>query len=756
MNKQDFFSSPSHPSGKKMHQKNKENGVNKSNNTHEEQSEVSQVNKSEEYSSERVNTMGDLFSLPNQKKDPFSNLKIENNSNHSQLIENVDNIKNNDKNNVQNITSNGSKKRPRRKSNHNHNQIHNQNEIDQNTQVSNYIMNGTYKLNELENSKKELKLNILNDLEKRGKDLEQRLSNIEENILAIKEKIPAKSNNSEIIQSPKKDSSPQNGYSSDYYSNYIISEKSDVSVSLNSISSNGKNTISLVSPKIKRMNSAVELDFKNNSLEVIQYKKNKKEIGDKISELESKLTNIYAMDFVNQYVEYEKAGNNSKLKILKAEKDILNQYLDLKMQKMKISLKINELRNKNNNYSERIIIPNDNVSKFKDLSMVGKENYSQISRKNDNSLIENYIEEISALEKEKDEIVQEITKLNQERISSVLSVGPKGVKLLTRNSLSWLKEIELTYSVKIDLNKTNNEIIIYGIDEIDIKNAQEVIQTKLNEVKEIDIRFIPSMYGTIMKHLTELQEKAKCNIRVDQLEGCIWIKNAESIQNAKQVIEEFLHESEPQSKTFDIKDENLIHRFNMSLRKKIVENSGLSNILVDVEQKQIICRGTRQSIEKASREIQSCIEKFQSQIYESITIPVESIKRVIGPKGNTIRSIEKITKCKIKVDHKTGEVTIRGDGNDRSSIAIDFIQSLIESRNIRIYEISDHAIYKLLKNSNFIQKIEKKSKVLLTFVNRGIQIIAPNDNYLNNTLTKLNTLIESIKKDPTNNNISGF
>ncbi|MDD3084022.1 MAG: KH domain-containing protein [Candidatus ainarchaeum sp.] len=81
---------------------------------------------------------------------------------------------------------------------------------------------------------------------------------------------------------------------------------------------------------------------------------------------------------------------------------------------------------------------------------------------------------------------------------------------------------------------------------------------------------------------------------------------------------------------------------------------------------------------------------------EEIKIPEERIGVIIGPQGNTKKSIMKKTNTKIEVDSMTGDVIVEGEGEDFFK-AIDIVKAI--SRGF-----SPERAFKLLEK-NFLLKI---------------------------------------------------
>lgn len=100
---------------------------------------------------------------------------------------------------------------------------------------------------------------------------------------------------------------------------------------------------------------------------------------------------------------------------------------------------------------------------------------------------------------------------------------------------------------------------------------------------------------------------------------------------------------------------------------------------------------------------------------ESFKIPKERIAVLIGKNGETKKLIEKLAKCKLGIDSKTGEVEVSG----KSENALDYYIAMQVVKAIARGFSPEHAL-KLLDENNYLDIIEiedftgKKEKELMT------------------------------------------
>lgn len=93
----------------------------------------------------------------------------------------------------------------------------------------------------------------------------------------------------------------------------------------------------------------------------------------------------------------------------------------------------------------------------------------------------------------------------------------------------------------------------------------------------------------------------------------------------------------------------------------------------------ITISGTKEAIDKARNEIQKISEEKSKHGVEKLRIPRMYHPFVAGPNGNTVKSLERDTSTRIRIDREDDEVTITGD-KENVAKARDAIMAIYEDR----------------------------------------------------------------------------
>ncbi len=109
---------------------------------------------------------------------------------------------------------------------------------------------------------------------------------------------------------------------------------------------------------------------------------------------------------------------------------------------------------------------------------------------------------------------------------------------------------------------------------------------------------------------------------------------------------------------------------------------------------------------------------------ETVRVPSARIAALIGKEGKTKRKIEKLTKCRIKVDSKTGEATIEAEAGGKNFYnALNIIRAIARgfSPEKALLLLDEDYLLEILKLEDFLHKKKFKTKKIQQKSERKIE-----------------------------------
>eukprot|EP00818_Percolomonas_sp_WS_P010524 CAMPEP_0117446352 /NCGR_PEP_ID=MMETSP0759-20121206/6294_1 /TAXON_ID=63605 /ORGANISM="Percolomonas cosmopolitus, Strain WS" /LENGTH=717 /DNA_ID=CAMNT_0005238611 /DNA_START=134 /DNA_END=2284 /DNA_ORIENTATION=- len=491
---------------------------------------------------------------------------------------------------------------------------------------------------------------------------------------------------------------------------------------------------------------------------------------------ELRFTSVMDFNTHRERLKRMKASHSQQAELadLKQQSGLLNQYLDLKRQILQLNTKIQAMEQSilepldeeldlilDDERMTKINLLQAEVDECKVKRKLVDEEIHRLQKQHRETHDSQYRQldainkQLKPLRDEKDSLMSQLAKLHSTMHTIHIPFQPHDYKAIVGKKGHTIKKLqkEATSGVKINVDRLKGICTVTGSDQEDLNRIKEKIESLLqHDFEFVDLRFQPSMYVNLIRRAPQLRRKTTCKIFVDQLEGRVRIKGKkENVQKAQKTVEQLLHSLEAQTISLSIQNNILVRFFSVRAQKNLRQKTGLSAVFVHEDRNEITLSGTRGNVQKARKEIDRIIKKAESEKELQFSIPNtrEYISRVIGKGGETIRMLEKLSKCKIRVDQNTGQVEIKGTEDKNLEVARDFVTAVSEKRAFKSISVGDKKALSFFigPGGKRLNKLQRKLRCIFDTKKGTIHIQAPNDETLKRADEATHAVLEEYNKE---------
>ncbi|KAJ9469773.1 Protein SCP160 [Diplonema papillatum] len=255
---------------------------------------------------------------------------------------------------------------------------------------------------------------------------------------------------------------------------------------------------------------------------------------------------------------------------------------------------------------------------------------------------------------ERDDLEKQVSELNENIPREVVAISSDDLFDLVGPAGATVKQIEEDFGVSIDIRRQEGEAVIKGTA---CKDCAEAVNSILQAAKEnrhekhmeIDKDVGGEFIGSGGSQIQLLQTQSGCNINFSRETGQIVIVGSEeNIEKAVALINDFKSSAYRVELKFG---DAAVPFLRGNLMRKWQEQFGCRLIRVDPALKTIVIIGQEENVKKAEKEVGSFAAGAGSAAVINIPSTVPHFK-IIGTRGERVRSIEAETECILDVNPK--------------------------------------------------------------------------------------------------------
>jgi rRNA processing protein Krr1/Pno1 len=257
-----------------------------------------------------------------------------------------------------------------------------------------------------------------------------------------------------------------------------------------------------------------------------------------------------------------------------------------------------------------------------------------------------------------------------------------------------LAEISASLSgVTIYLDRDLSSIVVRSTDKEKISRGADMVGSKIKEGERLayvlefdssDAWILAAIIGKSGTHVASLRSKhPQCKIDVSKESRTITVvgESEEAVQNARDSLLVDVEKARAEN-AFILIPDTLISKFVGAGGRHVKEMS--STLEVEIQrvkggQSNFKISGDAARVEAAKKAVDEWIAK-REEADEVLSYKLEKEKDVpvvLGEKGGTARAIQDEHKCKIDIDRKTLQVTIKGETKEKRQVVLQKIKDLI-------------------------------------------------------------------------------
>lgn len=262
-----------------------------------------------------------------------------------------------------------------------------------------------------------------------------------------------------------------------------------------------------------------------------------------------------------------------------------------------------------------------------------------------------------------------------------------------------LAQIASETGASISLDRDMHSVLIRSDDSNDCDKAAELVNSmivecqKLNLVMQLDASdtwLLPRIIGKGGSTIQKLQRETVARFQILKDENTVVISgdSEEVVQAGKEALEELIRQTKRECIRVELPESSMASFIGKG-------GAGINQLSADCDVQMeryrkdpsiIKITGKEQCVARAQEAVLSWVKEWEVRhMGTTINLEEQIIPSILGKGGETVRSIEKETGCKIDVNKKALTLTVRGLDTDRED-AIHKIQVIIDEQAARAAE----------------------------------------------------------------------
>ncbi|KAL3801560.1 hypothetical protein ACHAWO_001365 [Cyclotella atomus] len=255
-----------------------------------------------------------------------------------------------------------------------------------------------------------------------------------------------------------------------------------------------------------------------------------------------------------------------------------------------------------------------------------------------------------------------------------------------------LAEVAVATSASVYLDRDLISVVVNSESADDATKAVELVNARLVESEKLNYVFrlatadawlLPLIIGKAGKNVKKIEAATGCSIDVfkDELSVVVRGESKDAVQSGREAVEAIVDQARKECVFVEL-PESAIPAFVGKGGAHIKQLSAAHEVEIEKTKKHqstIKITGKEEAVANAKDSVLSWLSEWEvSHTGLSIDVEEQFIPAIIGKSGETIRSIQKDTKCKIDIDRIHSTLTVR-EGTESARIeAMDRIKTIIE------------------------------------------------------------------------------